>query len=134
MGNYHLEHLSQKLSKVFLTQSFLFNDNMKRSAAGEGFSAGFGLGMGWIMAGYISQMMKPSEKIVKQVIVCLKCGSKNPIENKFCGQCGQALYPSPPIQCPRCTTIMASSMKFCGKCGYPLRKTEKTRKKRKSAA
>jgi rRNA maturation endonuclease Nob1 len=106
---------------------------MNRLSAGEGFSAGFGLAMGWTMAQYLSLMMKPSEKIVKQVIVCLKCGSKNPSENKFCGQCGQALYPPPPIQCPRCTTMMASSMKFCGKCGYPLRKTEKTGKKRKSA-
>jgi rRNA maturation endonuclease Nob1 len=105
---------------------------MKHSRAGEAFSAGFGLMMGFAMVPYLSMMMKPSGKMVKQVIVCLKCGSKNPVENKFCGQCGQSLYPPPPIQCPRCTTMMASSMKFCGKCGYPLRKTEKTGKKRKS--
>jgi rRNA maturation endonuclease Nob1 len=103
---------------------------MNKPSISEAFSAGMGLGMGLTMMQYLSQIMKPTEKI-RQVIICLKCGSKNPAENKFCGQCGQSLYPPPPIQCPRCTAIMSSNMNFCGKCGYPLRKTEKTRKKRK---
>jgi rRNA maturation endonuclease Nob1 len=105
---------------------------MNKLSTGEAFSAGFGLAMGFTMVQYLSQMMKPSEKIT-QVIICLKCGNKNPVENKFCGQCGQALYPPPPIQCPKCTAIIPSNMKFCGKCGFPLRRAEKTRKKRKSA-
>jgi len=106
---------------------------MGRHNVGEAFSAGFGLALGWTMTQHLAQMMNPTQKTIRQLIICYKCGNKNPGENRFCGQCGQALYPPPPIQCPRCTAIMASSMKFCGKCGYPLRKTEKTRKKRKSA-
>jgi rRNA maturation endonuclease Nob1 len=104
---------------------------MSKCGISDAFSAGLGLAMGFTMAQYISQAMKPSERKIKQVIVCLKCGYKNPVENKFCGECGQALYPPPPIQCPNCMALMPSNMKFCRKCGSLLRKAEKTRKKRK---
>jgi rRNA maturation endonuclease Nob1 len=97
------------------------------------FSAGIGLAMGLTVSQYMLQAMKPPERIIKQVIICLKCGSKNPSENKFCGQCGQALYPPPSIQCPRCGTTMPSNMNFCGQCGSPLRQTKRIRKKRNSA-
>jgi len=92
---------------------------------GEAFSAGIGLALGLTMAQYMFQVMRPSERIIKQVIVCLKCGSKNPIENKFCGQCGQAFYMGPPIKCPKCSAIIPSNMNFCGNCGQPLRKHRK---------
>jgi ribosomal protein L40E len=95
------------------------------------FSAGLGLAMGFTMAQYASQIMMPRERIVKQVVICLKCGGKNPVENKFCGECGQALYPPPPIQCPTCMALMPPNVKFCGRCGSLLKKTERIRKKRK---
>jgi len=104
--------------------------NMSKYTVSNAFSAGIGLAMGLGMAQYMFQIMKPREKTIRQVIICLRCGNKNPDENKFCGQCGQALYPPPPIQCPRCLAIMPSNMKFCGKCGSRLRKTDRTRKKR----
>jgi rRNA maturation endonuclease Nob1 len=104
--------------------------NMSKYSVGNAFSAGIGLAMGFTMAQYMFQILKPPEKMIKQVIICLKCGNKNPGENKFCGQCGQALYPPPPIQCQKCSAVMPSNMKFCGRCGSPLRKTERTRKKR----
>jgi len=104
--------------------------NMSKYNIGNAFSAGIGLAMGLTMTQYMFQAMRPREKMLKQVIICLRCGSKNPSENKFCGQCGQALYPPSPIQCPRCSALMPSDMKFCGRCGSPLRKTERTRKKR----
>jgi rRNA maturation endonuclease Nob1 len=103
---------------------------MSKYSVSNAFSAGIGLAMGLGMAQYMFQAMAPSEKAVKQVIICSRCGNKNLGENKFCGQCGQALYPPPPIQCPRCLVLMPSNMKFCGRCGSPLRKTERTRKKR----
>jgi len=105
---------------------------MSKASVGEAFSAGIGLAMGLTMAQYMFQAIKPPERIIKQVIICLKCGSRNPIENKFCGQCGQAFYPPPPINCPRCGAPMPSNMNFCGKCGSLLRRTKKTRKKRNS--
>jgi rRNA maturation endonuclease Nob1 len=104
---------------------------MSKHSVSNAFSAGLGLAMGFTMAQYMSQVMMPQGRIVKQVVICLKCGGKNPAENKFCGECGQALYPPPPIQCPTCMALMPSNMKFCGKCGSLLRKTERIRKKRK---
>jgi len=92
---------------------------------GDAFSTGMGLGLGLMMTQYMFQVMKPPERIIKQVIVCLRCGTKNPIENKFCGQCGQAFYVGPPIKCPKCSATMPSKMNFCGNCGLSLRKQRK---------
>jgi len=97
---------------------------------GNAFYAGIGLAMGLTMTQYMFQTLKPPEKIVRQVIICLRCGNKNPSENKFCGKCGQALYPPPLIQCRKCGAVMPSNMKFCGNCGSLLRKTDRTRKNR----
>jgi len=107
---------------------------MSKTSVGDAFSAGIGLAMGLTMAQYFFQAMKPPERIIKQVIICLKCGSKNPIENKFCAQCGQAFYPPPPITCPKCSAKMSSNMNFCGRCGSSLKKTKRTRKKGSSKA
>jgi rRNA maturation endonuclease Nob1 len=79
------------------------------------------------MTQYMFQVMRPPERVIKQVIVCLKCGSKNPVENKFCGQCGQAFYLGPPIKCPKCSAMMPNNMNFCGNCGSPLKKQRKKR-------
>jgi len=103
---------------------------MNKCSVGDAFSAGLGLALGLTMTQYMFQVMKPPEKIIKQVIICLKCGNRNPIENKFCGRCGQALYPAPPIQCSRCGAFMPANMKFCGRCGSLLRKLTRTRKKK----
>jgi rRNA maturation endonuclease Nob1 len=104
---------------------------MSKLDVSDAFVAGLGLAMGLSMAQYVAQTMKPSGKLLKQVIICLKCGSRNSNENRFCGICGQALYPPPPIQCPRCGIAMPSNLRFCRKCGFPLKKVERTGKKRK---
>jgi rRNA maturation endonuclease Nob1 len=104
---------------------------LAKSVVGEAFSAGLGLALGLTMAQYMFQAFRLPEKPAKQVVICLKCGSKNPVENRFCGQCGQALYPPPPLKCPKCSFSMPSNQNFCWICGSPLRKTVKTRKKRK---
>lgn len=103
---------------------------MSRLDVSDAFVAGLGLAMGLSMGQYMIQLMKPLEKHVKQVIICPKCGNRNPSENKFCGNCGQALYPPPPIQCPRCGATMPLDIRFCRRCGFPLKKTERIRKKR----
>jgi len=105
---------------------------MSKLNFGDAFSAGIGLAMGLTMAQYMFQALKPPEKIIKQVIICLKCGNKNLGENKFCGQCGQPLYPPPPIQCPKCGATIPSNMNFCGICGSPLKEKDRIRKKRSS--
>jgi ribosomal protein L40E len=103
---------------------------MSKLGVSEAFVGGFGLAMGLSMGQYMAQLMMPLKKPLKQVIICLKCGSPNPSENKFCGTCGQALYQPPPIQCPRCNTAMPSNIDFCRRCGFQLKKTKKPRKKR----
>ncbi|MEM3627906.1 MAG: zinc ribbon domain-containing protein [Candidatus Bathyarchaeia archaeon] len=96
---------------------------------GEAFSAGLGLAMGLMISQSMFQIMQPSQRIAKQVVVCLKCGGKNPVENKFCGHCGKALYPPAPITCPSCGALMSSHMNFCGECGSPLKSQNKKKEK-----
>jgi len=120
---------------LFLQQRFsvqnplIYKVKMNHISVGEAFSAGIGLAFGLAMAQYTFSLMKPSERI-RQVVVCLKCGSTNPIENKFCCQCGQPIYPPPSIKCAKCGTQMPSNWNFCGMCGASLRKKAKTRKRR----
>jgi len=87
----------------------------------DAFSAGIGLALGLAMPQHMFRFMKPQERITRQVIVCLRCRGKNPVENKFCGQCGKPLYPPPQVQCPKCHAAMSSSMNYCGSCGSKLK-------------
>jgi ribosomal protein L40E len=98
---------------------------MVNSNIADAFSAGLGVTLGLTMAQYIFQSLYPLEEKVKQVIICLRCNYKNPVENKFCGECGHPLYPPPPILCKKCRFLMASDMNFCGRCGSSLRKKSK---------
>jgi ribosomal protein L40E len=103
---------------------------MIKSNVSQAFSTGIGLAFGLTMGQYMFQAMKPPEKMIKQVIVCLRCGGKNPVENKFCGRCGQALYPPPSIQCPKCGSTMPFNVSFCRRCGSLLKEKTRVRKKR----
>ena len=65
---------------------------------------------------------------------CLKCGTENPDEARFCRSCGlsfdaAAAVPAtePPIAgiiCPECNHANRASARFCSKCGTDL--TEQT--------
>jgi len=89
----------------------------------EAFTAGLGMALGLVMGRYMLQATRPPEKVaVKQVLICQKCTAQNPVENKFCGNCGQSLYPPPQIACQSCSSKMLASMKFCGNCGSALKK------------
>jgi len=90
---------------------------------GEAFSAGLGLAFGLVMGQYMLQATRPPEKVaVEKVLICQKCGAQNPVENKFCCNCGQGLYPPPQITCKKCDSKMSATMKFCGNCGSALPK------------
>jgi rRNA maturation endonuclease Nob1 len=108
--------------------------NMSKIDVSDAFIAGLGLAMGLTMGQYMTQAMKPTRKAIRQVIICPKCGNRNPVENKFCGICGQALYPPSPTQCPRCNTAMPPNISFCRMCGFPLKKVDQIRKKRKKTS
>jgi len=89
---------------------------------GEAFSAGLGMALGLVMGHYMLRVVRPPEKVVvERVLICQRCAAQNPVENKFCGNCGQSLYPPPQITCQRCGSNMPTTMKFCGNCGSALK-------------
>ena len=49
--------------------------------------------------------------------ICEKCGEKNPIDAKFCSNCGSEIK----IKCPQCGHEMDDGAKFCNNCGYKLK-------------
>ena len=87
----------------------------------EGFSVGFGLGLGLAMANSMFYAFNPPIRAVRQVLVCLKCGGKNSVENKFCWYCGHAFYPRLSIKCPKCASMMLNDTNFCRNCGTRLK-------------
>jgi len=91
-------------------------------SVGRAFSAGLGLAMGLVMGQHLLRTIAvPIEVVAKQFVICQKCVAKNPIDNKFCNNCGQSLYPPPKIKCQNCLSELSVTMKFCGNCGTALR-------------
>ncbi len=89
-------------------------------SVGDAFSAGLGMAMGLVMGQYMLQAIRPEKAKAKRVIVCQRCSAWNPVGNKFCGNCGQSLYPPPRVTCKKCCSTMPATMKFCGNCGSAL--------------
>ena len=50
---------------------------------------------------------------------CARCGTENPAENKYCGECGSSLAPA----CLQCGAANPAGKRFCGECGSPLAAT-----------
>jgi class 3 adenylate cyclase/tetratricopeptide (TPR) repeat protein len=49
-------------------------------------------------------------------VVCPSCGTENPADKRFCGDCGTPLASG----CPSCGAINPPGKKFCGDCGTAL--------------
>src|SRR5262245_6569560 len=47
---------------------------------------------------------------------CLQCGHENPVDMKFCGECGTRLA----VLCRECGVRNGPTQKFCGECGARL--------------
>jgi Double zinc ribbon len=47
---------------------------------------------------------------------CFKCGTDNPSDRAFCGDCGARFL----LRCPTCGRENSLPFKFCGECGAPL--------------
>ncbi len=86
-------------------------------AAAAGLGAGMGLTMPYIMA---QQMQQAQAGKPQELVICQKCGAKNPTGTKFCGNCGANLTPAQMAVCPNCKAENPVGMKFCGSCGKPL--------------
>ena len=90
-------------------------------SAGEAFSAGVGLSIGLVMSQHLLRTIVKPEIPAKKVVICQKCAAKNHVDNKFCNNCGQSLYPPPKIKCQNCLSEMPVTMNFCGDCGAALK-------------
>ena len=92
-------------------------------AAAAGIGAGVGIAMGTTIA---KGMQAPTQQTPAQqpVILCQKCGNKNPANTKFCGNCGNKLGLIKMVKCPKCGTENPSQMKFCGNCGEKLKQAD----------
>src|SRR5512144_1653337 len=49
-------------------------------------------------------------------MTCANCGSDNPSDKRFCGDCGAPLA----LRCPACGAPSEPSKRFCGDCGTAL--------------
>ena len=47
---------------------------------------------------------------------CTKCGTENPSDRKFCGECGNRFS----LRCPACGKENTPPFRFCGECGAAL--------------
>jgi membrane protease subunit (stomatin/prohibitin family) len=93
---------------------------LKDSQGGGAAAAGLGAGIGLTMPYMMAQQMQQGQQQPQQVIVCQTCGARNPVNTKFCGNCGASLAPVAKIICQNCKTENPATMKFCGNCGKPL--------------
>jgi class 3 adenylate cyclase/tetratricopeptide (TPR) repeat protein len=50
------------------------------------------------------------------VTICSSCGAENPVENRFCGDCGSPLT----VFCASCGASNPPAKSFCGQCGAAL--------------
>ena len=68
-------------------------------------------------AASINEAISTNSNTSINVNVCEKCGEKNPIDAKFCSNCGSEIK----IKCPQCGHEMDDGAKFCNNCGYKLK-------------
>lgn len=89
---------------------------------GSGLMFGVGAAYGLLMAPpFLKALAPPKQR--QTVIICLNCSAKNPDVNRYCGNCGEPLYPS--IDCRVCGKKMFKEWSYCGNCGSALRKKAK---------
>lgn len=94
---------------------------LKGGEGGGAAAAGVGVGLGLTLPFMMAQQMQQAQAgRPQQVIICQKCGAKNTVGMRFCGNCGASLAPTPKILCLSCKAENPAGMKFCGNCGKPL--------------
>jgi membrane protease subunit (stomatin/prohibitin family) len=92
--------------------------NPSGGAAGIGLGLGAGIGMGAAMGSQVPGMMQPAQQ--QPVKPCPKCGTMNPVTQKFCGSCGaDTTVAAGAKPCVKCGKPVPPGLKFCGECGAP---------------
>jgi DNA-directed RNA polymerase subunit RPC12/RpoP len=60
---------------------------------------------------------------MQQEISCPNCGARNPVGQRFCGNCGATIsedIPSSAEMCPGCGSPITTNQRYCGVCGTQL--------------
>ena len=95
-------------------------DSIKDAAKNEGGIAGLGVGLGAgvgfgkIMGDAMSNASNANT--TQKLIICPNCHQENPVNAKFCGNCGQLLKPRKK-ECVKCHHEIPEGTKFCPECG-----------------
>ncbi len=95
--------------------------------AGDMAGIGVAMGMGQVMSQAMQQGVQHQPQPTSQValIACPKCSQPNPVGNKFCASCGNALQAAPSSKpCIQCGKPVAEGVKFCPECGTPQSSTD----------
>ena len=67
-------------------------------------------------AGAVREGITGGNEKMEPMVRCHKCNSENPLNAKFCNNCGAALSKSK--KCPVCDELNDHDSKFCDNCGH----------------
>lgn len=97
------------------------------AAAGVGVGAGFGAGYMMVdamrqggAAPPAGQAPAAAPAAAAAMVACPKCATSNPIESKFCRNCGNKMQNNT-VKCGKCGNEVPSDSKFCPECGNQLK-------------
>ncbi len=60
------------------------------------------------------------------VWICPQCRAPNPVQSRFCKQCGQTLG----VNCPKCNTMVEATNAFCAVCGGNIQQLTEQKQRR----
>ena len=99
----------------------------KGSMMNMGIGLGSAVGVGGMMGGMLGNLTKDTVDSITNKVndvtsskknICPNCNLENPINAKFCNNCGTLLNQS--FKCPNCNTEYTPGSKFCNNCGQKL--------------
>lgn len=93
------------------------------AAAGVGVGAGFGAGYMMVDAmrqGGTAPPAGAAPAAAAPTIACPKCSTPNPVDGKFCRNCGNKMQNNT-VKCGKCGNEVPSDSKFCPECGNQLK-------------
>lgn len=120
------EHVYTQERKLDLLDKLA--DNPSNPAISMGAGLGVGLSAAKEMVGSFREVMADDAPAAAaapaaapaapaaNVAICPSCGSRVPVGQKFCGECGTKMEK----KCSSCGAIWDVSQKFCGECGTKL--------------
>jgi len=104
------------------------------AAAGVGVGAGFGAGYMMVDAMRMGGTAPPAgapaaapAAPAAPTVACPKCGTPNPVDGKFCRNCGNKMQNNT-VKCGKCGNEVPSDSKFCPECGQQLKGSKKCSK------